>query len=223
MKNKMKFIFAGISVLLTAVLIVLVRLVDVAPIGPEGTSIGLSHLNQAVPDLSGVTIFWYDITEWFGIVAILIAGLFALTGLVQLVKGKSIRNVDKEVLALGALYMVVIGLYGLFEIVIVNYRPVIMPDEVHPEASFPSSHTMLVCVVLGSAMMLMDHFIKKEMLRKVLRIVCAVMIGMTVIGRLLSGVHWFTDIIGGVLISSALLLLFSGIMESISTDHKANA
>ena len=222
MKNKMKFIFAGISVLLTAVLIVLVRLVDVAPIGPEGTSIGLSHLNQAVHDLSGVNIFWYDITEWFGIVAILIAGLFALTGLVQLVKGRSIRNVDKEILALGALYMVVIGLYGLFEIVIVNYRPVIMPDEVHPEASFPSSHTMLVCVVLGSAMMLMDHFIKKEMLCKVLRIVCAIMIGMTVIGRLLSGVHWFTDIIGGVLISSALLLLFSGIMEYISTDHKAD-
>ena len=139
----MKFIFAGISVLLTAVLIVLVRLVDVAAIGPEGTSIGLSHLNQAVHDLSGVNIFWYDITEWFGIVAILIAGLFALTGLVQLVKGRSIRNVDKEILALGALYMVVIGLYGLFEIVIVNYRPVIMPDEVHPEASFPSSHTAL--------------------------------------------------------------------------------
>ena len=204
---------AGAGGLLTALLIVLVRCFDVRPIGPEGTSIGLSHLNQFIHETFGVHMLWYNITDWLGIAAILTALLFAVAGLLQLIKRRSLLKVDREILALGVLYVIVIGLYMLFEIVIVNYRPVIMPDAVHPEASFPSSHTMLVCVVMGSAMIVLDRYVKSKTLCQTLRVICAIIIGITVIGRLICGVHWFTDILGGILISMTLLTLFKGAIQ----------
>ena len=213
MKNKNNLFVSGISGLLVMILIVLVRFVDVRPIGPEGTSIGLSRLNSFFFRLSGVNILWYHITDWLGVAAILVAFLFAMAGFVQLIKRRSILKVDHEILALGGLYIVVIGLYVLFEIVIVNYRPIIMPDGIHPEASFPSSHTMLVCVIMGSAIMLIGKYVKEKQLCRVLRGFYSAIIGMTVIGRLIAGVHWFTDIVGGVLISIFLLSLFSEVLE----------
>ena len=213
MKNKNNLFVSGFSGLLVMLLIVLVRFIDVRPIGPEGTSIGLSRLNSFFFRLSGVNILWYHITDWLGVAAILVAFLFAMAGFVQLIKRRSILKVDHEILALGGLYIVVIGLYVLFEIVIVNYRPIIMPDGTHPEASFPSSHTMLVCVIMGSAIMLIGKYLKEKPLCRVLREICAAIIGITVIGRLIAGVHWFTDIVGGILISIFLLSLFSEVLE----------
>ena len=209
MKNKRNLLFAAVSGLSAALLIILVRFVDVRPIGPEGTSIGLSYLNQSVFDRFGVNMLWYEITDWLGVAAVLTAFLFALTGMVQLIKRRSLLKVDRAILALGGMYIIVAGLYILFEVLIVNYRPIIMPGGTGPEASFPSSHTMLVCVIMGSAMMLIDRYIAVKTLRGLLRIICAVIIGVTVIGRSIAGVHWFTDILGGILISAALLALFA--------------
>ena len=141
--------------------------------------------------------------------AIIAAFLFAATGLVQVIKRRSILKVDKEILALGGLYILVIGIYVLFENVIVNYRPIIMPGCSNPEASFPSSHTMLVCVIMGSTIIIIGKYIKKKSLCMVIRGICAAVIAVTVVGRLVSGVHWFTDILGGLLISTFLLALYS--------------
>ena len=203
---------AGCGVL-TVLLIILLRFVDVRKIGPEGTSIGLSHLNKFFFDLTGLNIAWYDITDWLGLTSIATAFVFAVAGLVQLIKRKSLLKVDKEILFLGALYIVVIGLYFLFEKVIVNYRPVIMPGGSRPEASFPSSHTMIVCIIMGSAVMMIKKYIKKKSLQRVLAVFCYAIIAVTVIGRLIAGVHWFTDILGGILISISLLSLFSAIIN----------
>lgn len=212
MKHR-RLITAGVGFLLTVILIALVRLVDVAPIGAQGTRIGLSHLNQFIFDLFGVNMLWYHITDWLGIAAILTAFVFAVTGLVQLIKRRSLLKVDREILSLGGLYIVVIGLYILFENVIINYRPIIMPDNTHPEASFPSSHTMLVCVIMGSAVMLINKYIKNKTLNKTLRAICFVIIGITIIGRLIAGVHWFTDILGGIMISVTLLSLYKEVIS----------
>ncbi|MBK6089208.1 phosphatase PAP2 family protein [Ruminococcus sp. M6(2020)] len=212
MKHR-KLLTAGIGLLLTVILIALVRLVDAAPIGAQGTSIGLSHLNQFVFDLFGVNMLWYNITDWLGVAAVLTGFVFAVTGLVQLIKRRSLLKVDREILALGGLYIVVIGLYLFFENVIINYRPIIMPDNTSPEASFPSSHTMLVCVIMGSAAMLINRYIRNKPLNRILRAVCYVIIGVTVVGRLIAGVHWFTDILGGILISVTLLSLYEEVIS----------
>ena len=209
MKNKGKFLMLGISGALFALLIVLLCCVDVEPVGAAGTSVGLSHMNRFVFELTGVNMVWYNITDWLGLAAIFAAFLFAATGLVQVIKRRSILKVDKEILALGGLYILVIGIYVLFENVIVNYRPIIMPGCSNPEASFPSSHTMLVCVIMGSTIIIIGKYIKKKSLCMVIRGICAAVIAVTVVGRLISGVHWFTDILGGLLISTFLLALYS--------------
>ncbi|MBQ3783762.1 MAG: phosphatase PAP2 family protein [Lachnospiraceae bacterium] len=214
MKNKGCYALGGISAVISLLIIAMVRMVDVSAIGPNGTSIGLSHINQKVHETIGVNQIWYDITEILGGVAILVAGIFALVGFVQLVKGKSLAKVDKEIYAVGGLYAVVVVLYALFEKVIINYRPVIMDGETAPEASFPSSHTMLTCVVMGSAMILIGKYIQSEGLRKILQIAAAVILIVTVVGRLISGVHWFSDIMGGIFISLTLVSIFDGIVKS---------
>ena len=209
MKHR-RILTAGVGGVLTVILIALVRLADVAPIGAQGTSIGLSHLNQFVFDLFGVHILWYNITDWLGVAAVLTGFVFAVTGLVQLIKRRSLLKVDREILSLGGLYIVVIGLYLFFENVIINYRPIIMPDNTSPE---PSSHTMLVCVIMGSAAMLINRYIRNKPLNRILRAVCYVIIGVTVVGRLIAGVHWFTDILGGILISVTLLSLYEEVIS----------
>ena len=212
MKHR-RLLTSGVGLLLTVILIALIRFVDVAPIGAQGTSIGLSHLNQFVFDFFGVNMLWYNITDWLGIAAVLTAFLFAIIGLVQLIKRRSLLKVDREILALGVLYLVVIGLYIIFETVIINYRPIIMPDNTRPEASFPSSHTMLIITVMASTAMVIRMYVKNKALSGLVTVLCCIVILLTVWGRLYCGVHWFTDILGAVLYSIALLSLFSFVLQ----------
>jgi undecaprenyl-diphosphatase len=213
MNNKKSFVVSGIFAILTVLLIILVKTYDVAQIGPMDTSIGFSHINGGVHDFFGVNIIWYTITEVFGILALLVCAIFALVGFIQLVQRKSVFKVDATIIKLGCLYAVVLGLYALFEKVIINYRPMIMYDSSEPEASFPSSHTMLICVVMGSTIMVLNQYIKNKRLVSILQVACAIIMVITVLGRLICGVHWFTDIMGGIFISIALLSAFSGILK----------
>ena len=212
-KNTVNLTVSAVTFALFIILIILVKTVDVAAVGPAGTVIGLSSVNSAVHELFGLNMVWYDITKYLGAFAILVALGFAGMSMWQLIKRKSIAEVDKEILTLGGLYAVVVALYALFEVVIINYRPVIMPDNTVPEASFPSSHTMLICVVIGSAVMLTDRYVKNNRLCMLLKAIGIAIIIITVVGRLICGVHWLTDIIGGVLISISLLTLYSSLIR----------
>lgn len=215
MNQKAKFRLSGAAFALFLLLILLVKTVDVAAIGPAGTRIGLSHINQAFHELTGVKMGWYNLTQGFGVLALVVAGLFGLLGLWEWIGRKKLLAVDRQILALGVLYGIVIGLYVFFEIVVVNDRPIIMPGDTAPEASFPSSHTMLVCVVLGSGMMAVRTYIKNPRQLLVLQVLGGAIIVLTVIGRLICGVHWFTDILGGMLISVALLSCFSAVLDKL--------
>ena len=197
---------------LFAGLIVLLGRYDVAPIGPQETEVGFSTINQTVHDLTGVHMLWYDITDYIGYGAILICALFALAGFIQLIKRRSLLKVDREIWALGLLFIAVIGCYVFFEKNIINYRPIIMPGEISPEASFPSSHTMLVMTVLIAVMIISDKYFKKG-LGALVRILCFLITLVTIGGRLWCGVHWFTDIIGAILLSATLLFLFAAVVS----------
>ena len=211
---KKKFITSAICFGLFLLLIVLLKTVDVAAVGPEGTEIGLSKLNVAIHDLFGENLGWYKITNILGYLAILIALCFAAVGGLQLIRRRSVLKVDKEILLLGALYVVTVIFYVLFEKVIVNYRPMLMPDGTGPEASFPSSHTVLSCVILGSGLTLLKKYTRKnKTVLLVATVVFAVLLALIVAGRLLSGVHWFTDILGGLLLSAALLNAYEGLLK----------
>lgn len=208
-KNAKKyFIFGAISFVLFAILTVLVKTVDVKPVGPMGSEIGLVGINTYFRDLIGVNMTLYDVTELLGYLAIAVVACFGLLGVYQLIKGKSIKAVDRNLIVLGGFFVAVACAYVLFEIVVINYRPIITDGEL--EASFPSSHTMLSFCVFGAAIHQLLNRINNKALRAASVSVCALLIVATVIGRLLSGVHWFTDIIAGILISVSLLLFYIG-------------
>ncbi len=215
MKKNRGFVLPAVLAALTLLYIVLLKTVDVAAVGPQSTLVGFSHLNQSVFNAFGVNESWYKVTEVLGIGSIALAFVFALMGFIQLMQRKNILKVDHQLLAAGALYFAVIALYVLFEIVVINYRPVIMPGETAPEASFPSSHTMIGSVIMGSAVILSEYYINNENLRKTVQVVLCILIMVMTFGRLLSGVHWLTDIIGGVLISLTLLSCFRAALEKM--------
>ena len=185
-----------------------IRLFDVQPVGPEGSSIGFAALNAAVHDFFGMHIFWYKLTQALGLLAIAVAGVFAVSGLVQLIQRKSLLKVDKKILMLGVIYILVILLYALFEKVPFNYRPVVLDPAEGLEPSYPSTHTMLILTIFGTAVAVLGDYIKNEKLVLLLKIVCLVIMALTIVGRLVCGVHWFTDIAGGVIISLFFINLY---------------
>ena len=205
-KNKKRLVL-GVSLIVAFVLwTILVCFVDVRAIGPEGSSVGFAALNGFVHELTGVNWFLYTITDWLGIVPIAVALGFAILGLVQLIKRKSLWKVDHSILALGVFYIVVMAAYIFFEVVVINYRPTLIDG--YLEASYPSSTTMLVMCVMPTAAMQLNARIKNTVLRRFAVIAIVVFTAFMVIGRLLSGVHWITDIIGGALLSAGLVTMY---------------
>ena len=208
-KNKKRLVL-GVSLVVAFVLwTVLVCFVDVRAIGPEGSSVGFAALNGFVHELTGVNWFLYTITDWLGIVPIAVALGFAILGLAQLIKRKSLWKVDHSIFALGVFYIVVMAAYIFFEVAVINYRPTLIDG--YLEASYPSSTTMLVMCVMPTAAMQLNARIKNTVLRRCAFITIVAFTAFMVIGRLVSGVHWITDIIGGELLSAGLVTMYDAL------------
>ena len=217
-KKNIKLFFVGVSLLAAFVLwTVFVCFIDFRAIGPRESSVGFATLNGYVHNLTGVNMYLYVITDWLGLVPIGVAFGFAVLGLVQWIKRKSLLKVDRSILTLGGFYIVVMAVYILFEIVVINYRPTLIGG--YLEASYPSSTTMLVMCVMPTAMMQFSTRIKNDLFRRCVMFTITVFIAFMVIGRLVSGVHWITDIIGGVLLSTGIVLMYYSIGNIVAKNR----
>ena len=186
-----------------------VKTLDVQGIGPLGSTVGFAAVNGFFHRLTGVNMLLYHITDWLGLVPVAFGLGFAILGLAQWIRRKSICKVDRSILALGGFYVVTLAAYLLFEEWVINYRPVLIAGFL--EASYPSSTTLLTLCVMPTAQMQLRRRIQNRVIR---RWACAAITGFAVFmvaGRLLSGVHWLTDIIGGMLLSGSLVMLYDSI------------
>lgn len=209
MKRKIKARLLWAAGLLFAFILftILVNIVNVRAIGPLASSVGFAEINGYFHSLTGVNMFLYDLTDLLSIVPLGIASGFAFFGLAQLIKRKSLKKIDTHILILGGFYLLVLGVFLLFEVVVINFRPVLIEGVL--EASYPSSTTVLVlCVMLSTSIYLRER-IKRRSLRVILLALIYAFTAFMVAARLLSGVHWLSDIVGGVLLSEALLMFFS--------------
>ena len=188
---------------------VAIQFVDVEAIGPQESSVGFATINRFIHNLTGVHMSLYTITDWLGLVPLMFVMGFAALGLVQWIKRKHLSRVDYSILILGIFYIVVMAVYVLFEMLVVNYRPVLIGGIL--EASYPSSTTMLVMCVMPTAIMQFNARIKSTVLKHFVASTIIAFIVFMVIGRLISGVHWFTDIVGGALLSAGLVLMYHSI------------
>ena len=205
MKRRRLYIALGLLAAF-ALWTVAIGLIDVEPIGPQGSTVGFAALNSFVHNLTGTHMTLYAVTDWLGLVPVAFGFGFATLGLVQWVKRKSILKVDGSILILGIFYIVTLGAYLFFELYVVNYRPVLI--EGYLEASYPSSTTLLVLCVMPTAMIQLRQRIKRSVLRRCVCVAIAAFIVFMVVGRLISGVHWLTDIIGGILLSAGLVMAY---------------
>lgn len=193
----------------------MIHRIDLQPIGPRGSMVGLSKINAFFHELTGVHYSLYVLTDWLGLVPIVVCIGFGILGFCQWIRRKSIRKVDADILVLGMYYLVVMAAFVFFEKCIVNYRPVLIDGVL--EASYPSSTTLLVICVMSTAIMQFRLRIKRHVIKQVLIIPCRIFTLLMVVFRFLSGVHWFTDIIGGILLSLALIMLYSACFISDET------
>ena len=208
MKKKFrKNIYVTLALFLLFVLWTLaIKLIDVQPIGPNGSEVGFAALNGLIHNVTGVHMELYIITDWLGLVPVFVAFGFAVLGLVQLIKRRSFLKVDYSILVLGGFYILVISAYILFEMLAVNYRPVLIDG--YLEASYPSSTTLLVMCVMPASVMQLHTRIKNKNIRNIIFVVIYVFTAFMVIGRFISGVHWLTDIVGGIILSAGLVMLY---------------
>ena len=203
--------YIALGLLATFVLwTIAIQWIDVQPIGPWGSTVGFAALNGFVHNLTGTHMTLYTITDWMGVVPVAFGFGFAVLGLVQWIKRKSIRKVDGSILILGGFYIVTLAAYWFFESYVVNYRPVLIAG--HLEVSYPSSTTLLVLCVMPTAMLQLRKRIQRPLLCRCVSSAIAGFIAFMVVGRLLSGVHWLTDIIGGILLSTGLVMIYNSLI-----------
>ena len=206
-RNNKKYLCISVCTFTAFILwTVAVTFVDVQPVGPLQSCVGFALVNSYVHNLIGVHMTLYTITDWLSIIpSVFIAG-FGTLGLMQLIKRKNILKVDYSILALGGFYIAVMAAYILFEIFAVNYRPVLIDGLL--EASYPSSTTLLVLCVMPTAAMQIKERLKNAVIKKYSVLAIYVFTAFMVMCRIVSGVHWITDIIGGVLLSIALVTMY---------------
>lgn len=230
-KNGKKVLLTG--VILLAVFVIwtaLIQMVDVRPLGVNGTDIGFSTINVWFHNLTGTDMLTYTITDWMGVIPIIVCMGFGVLGLVQLIGRKSLLKVDKDILILGVYYIFVIMAYVLFELIPINYRPILI--EGYMEASYPSSTTLLVMSVMPTLIEQINRRLKGDIktgaeaentgrnkLCRILNGGIVLFSVYTVIGRLLCGVHWLTDILGSVFLSAGLFLIYKGLVLLVSSEN----
>ena len=183
----------------------------------EEIRIGLSGVNVPVSDQLGYRAGAYKVSKYLGYLSILTAVAFVAWFICEAVKRRSAAKADRRLIALMILFALTAAAYLLFEVLKLNYRPVVLDEGL--EASYPSTHTLLAVAVMGGAARTLTA------LRKGPSRLCACalcLIGaVIVICRCLAGVHWLTDILGGLLLGAALLALHAGLLAMRPADAPA--
>lgn len=206
-KNGKKLLRVGIIMMVVfAVWTALIQIVDVQPVGQNGTDIGFASLNCWFHKLTGVHMAIYTVTDWLGLVPIFICVLFGGIGLVQLVMRRNLFKVDFDLILLGIYYIIVIFGYLFFEMIPINYRPILIEGIM--EASYPSSTTLLVLSVMPTLSFQVNRRMKNTTIKNGINIFVILFSLFMVIGRTVAGVHWLTDIIGSVILSTGLYLIY---------------
>ena len=210
-KNEKRALFSGmIWIAVFAFWTFLIQKVNVQPVGQNGTDVGFAAFNCWFLERTGVHMMIYHITDWLGLVPVFVCMAFGGLGLIQLLQRKSLFRVDHDIIFLGIYYVIVIAGYLIFEMIPINYRPILIEGRM--EASYPSSTTLLVLSVMPTLIFQMERRCKNTVVTKMVTILTIIFSACMVIGRLISGVHWFTDIIGSVMLSTGLFCVYKAVV-----------
>ena len=205
-KNIINFsITAGLFVIF-AIFTILVKFVDTSLVVATNTKIGFSSINKPIFEALGTSDAWGTISLILFVVAGLIVLTLAVIGIKEWFANKQLSKVNHKILFLLGLYTLTVIFYFLFEILAVNYRPLL--DEGLVKLSYPSSHTLLICVICLSACFVVPDYIKNKPLKITITCILIAVSILAPLSRLLAGMHWFTDVIGSLILSVALVMCY---------------
>lgn len=216
--GKRIMLLGGVLVAAFVVWTLLIQTVDVQPVGQNGTDIGFATFNCWFHKLTGVHITTYTITDWLGLVPLFICMVFGMIGLVQLIKRRSLLKVDYDIIVLGVYYILVIFGYVIFEMIPINYRPILINGFM--EASYPSSTTLLILGVMPTLVEQMNRRLKNAVLKRSIMVFTVLFSAYMVIGRLIAGVHWFTDIVGSIFLSMGLFYIYKAVVILLNKESE---
>ena len=206
-RKEIKLMVVGfVNVIAFGVWTLMIKTIDVKPIGTNGTDVGFATLNRWFHNLTEVNMTLYNITDWLGIIPVFVCMIFSVVGIVQLIKRRNLFIVDYDILLLGLYYVVVILCYLVFELIPINYRPILINGFM--EASYPSSTTLLVLAVMPTVVFQSNRRIENNIIKKIICVIIIIFTLFMVIARSISGVHWITDIIGSILLSTGLFFMY---------------
>lgn len=219
MKNtwKKNIVMGVILIAFFIIYTILIQIIDVKPLGLNGTDIGFYTINSWFHNLCGFNFTLYTVTDWAGLIPLFVMIAFAFLGLFQFIKRKDIKKVDLDIIILGAYYIAIIIIYFIFEIVTINFRPVLINGFI--ESSYPSSTTLLVLGIMPTLTELIGRRCKFKKI-KIATIIFIITFSLgCVICRLVSGVHWLTDIVGSVIIASGLFCIYKGLISYFYSNY----
>lgn len=171
-------------------------------------------MNDAIFNFFGENKTLDKISDVLLIAMLAIVAGFALSGLVQLIKRNKLKKVDSEILAMVPSLLLLVAVYFVFEkIWVLNYRPILINGIAEP--SFPSTHTLIAVTVLGMTMMALPKYIKNRKQRILIDVLALIAMAAMAFLRVASGMHWMTDVLGGVIFGIDLVLVYGGALRII--------
>lgn len=213
-RSKPLYIISGCIFAFFVIFTIMVSKIGIKPLGVNGTDIGFADINVDFHNKTGLHLDMYDLTDKLSIIIYALMAMFAVIWVVKLF----MKKFDKTIFMLGILYILLFLFYFLFEHLIINYRPVLIEGVM--EASYPSSTTMLATTVLITAVIAFFYLLKSKFTKAILTIIFVAFAAYMVFVRMTCGVHWLTDIIGGLIASAGFIFLYGGFCASVNKPKR---
>lgn len=170
----------------------------------------LGGMNEAIFQHFGENETLSSVTDVFLIATLLFFMTYVGIGLVQLIRRKSLKKVDAELLAMIPSTILMAVIYVIFEkLIVVNTRPI------SDEPSFPSTHTLVVATIFLMAMQTLPRYVKNRKTRTALYVAMSLVIIVVAAGRVMSGMHWFTDVLGGLAFAAVLAVIYKFVLKKL--------
>ena len=154
---------------------------------------------------------WSKITDIILVAALAVFAVFAILGLCQWIKRKSLKKVDKPLLlSLIPLSLMAITFIVFEKFIILNTRP-----NGSGEPSFPSTHTMVVATIFLLTAIILPNYIKSKTARVIMDIVMLLFIILVSVGRVLANMHWVSDVVGGLIFAAIFAVIYYLILRRV--------
>ena len=186
----------------------------------DGHRLGLATMNGWWRDLVGVNAAWRVVSDVVAVGTVFGAVGLLIVQIVAVVRGRGLRPVVRDWWGVD-LVLISLGIcYGLFQIVVINYRPLLMHGVA--EASYPSSHVLLFATVWPLLILTLWRMTKRRWVRVTVMVVGMMVMLAGIVARALSGYHWLSDLVGGVLLGVTLVAWYLALQYNLPKPVQAD-